>query len=75
MSPLERKGPQDEEREESRGPQFDLDARVCPVCREEVAAWVRTCPHDGAEVVRREDLPPPDDPLLARFLDDGEDRD
>jgi hypothetical protein len=72
MSPFERRRPQDEDREESRGPQFDLETRVCPECRTEVPAWVETCPDDGSAVVRREELPPPDDPLLRRFLDEEE---
>jgi hypothetical protein len=68
MSPLERKRPQDEERLEARGQQVDLETKVCPSCREELAAWVKACPNDGATPVKREELPPLDDPLLARFL-------
>lgn len=72
MSPLERKRPQDEEREVGAGSAVDLDARACPRCRRELPSWVERCPDDGAGTVRLEDLPPPTDPLLERFLTEEE---
>ncbi|HEX2027251.1 MAG TPA: hypothetical protein VHF25_04555 [Nitriliruptorales bacterium] len=68
--PLERKRHEDEEPGASRGPTVDLDTRVCSVCRREYPAWISTCPEDGTTTLRIAELPPADDPLLARFLDD-----
>lgn len=71
--PLERKRLEDEEPGGSRGPTVDLDTRVCAACRREYPAWISTCPEDGTRTVRAAELPPADDPLLARFLDDDSD--
>lgn len=72
--PLERKRHEDEEPGGAgSGLHIDLDDRVCASCREDVPAWVPACPNCGGAVVRREELPPADDPLLRRLLDRGED--
>lgn len=46
----------------------DLDPLACPVCRRELLPWQERCPEDGATPVPRSQLPPVDDPLLARLL-------
>ena len=48
----------------------DLDPKACPVCRRELLPWQDRCPEDDAAGVRRSELPPVDDPLLARLLDE-----
>ncbi len=65
---FQRKSPQDDEREEGSAAAADLDDRACPTCRERFPAWVERCPEHGTETVGIEDLPPPADPLLERFL-------
>ncbi len=57
---------------------LDLDVRACAICRRELLPWQETCPDDGGAAVRREDLPPPADPLaetLGEHLDDRADDD
>lgn len=56
-----------------RGLTLDLDVRVCRTCRRELLPWQEQCPDDGGAAVRREELPPSPDPLLDRFLREGED--
>lgn len=50
----------------------DLDPLVCPVCRRELLPWQERCPEDDAAPVPRSQLPPADDPLLARLLAEEE---
>lgn len=49
---------------------IDLDPLACPVCRRELLPWQDTCPDDGVPPVRKSALPPVDDPLLARLLEE-----
>lgn len=70
---FQRKRPDDEEREEGSSAAVDLDDRACPTCRERFPSWVERCPEDGTRTVGIEDLPPPTDPLLERFLDQAGD--
>ncbi len=73
MSPFSRRRGEEEERTD-RGLSLDLDERVCALCRRELPTWVERCPECGGTSVRRTDLPPEEDPLLARLLaeDDAE---
>lgn len=71
MSPLSRRSGEDEERT-SIGLSLDLEERVCALCRTELPAWVEQCPECGGMSVRRVDLPPEEDPLLARLLDEDD---
>lgn len=54
------------------GLELDLELRACEVCRRELLPWQATCPEDGGRGVKREELPPPADPLAERLaaLDD-----
>lgn len=45
-----------------------LDPLACPVCRRELLPWQERCPEDDVAPVHRSELPPADDPLLARLL-------
>lgn len=72
MSPLSRRSGEDEERA-TTALSLDLEERVCAVCRRELPAWVEHCPECGGMSVRRIDLAPEEDPLLARLLSE-EDR-
>ncbi len=67
MSPLSRRSGGEEERTAS-GPSLDLEERVCALCRRELPAWIEHCPECGGLSVRRADLSPAEDPLLARLL-------
>lgn len=67
MSPLSRRSGEGEERT-SRGLNLDLEERVCSLCRRDLPAWVEHCPECGGMSLRRRDLPPEEDPLLARLL-------
>lgn len=67
MSPLSRRSGEDEERT-TIGLSLDLEERVCALCRRELPTWVEHCPTCGGVSVRRMDLPPEEDPLLARLL-------
>ena len=48
---------------------LDLDVRACEICRRELLPWQDECPDDGGRAVRREDLPPPADPLAEQLAD------
>lgn len=50
----------------------DFDPLACPVCRRELLPWQDTCPEHDAEGVHRSELPPVEDPLLARLLAEEE---
>lgn len=73
MSPLERKRPSEDEPGGGSGLHVDLDDRVCGSCRRELPSWVQRCPDCGGAPVLVTELPPADDPLLRRFLDDTDD--
>ncbi|MBW3577292.1 MAG: hypothetical protein KY462_06055 [Actinobacteria bacterium] len=69
MSPLERR--RDDEEESGgvdSGPVVETEPRVCVVCRQELPAWVRRCPDDGARTVPRMELPAAEEPALQRLL-------
>ncbi len=72
MSPLSRRSGEEEERADS-GLNLDLEERVCALCRRELPTWVGHCPGCGGMPVRRADLPPAEDPLLARLLAEDSD--
>ncbi len=75
MSPLSRRSSGEEERT-ARGLSVDLEERVCALCRRELPAWVEHCPECGGMSVKRADLPPAEDRLLARLLaEDADDPD
>ncbi len=67
MSPLSRRSGEEEERA-TTALNLDLEERVCALCRRDLPAWAERCPECGGTAVRRVDLPPEDDPLLARLL-------
>lgn len=71
MSPLSRRSG---EEEATSAINLDLEERVCALCRQDLPAWAEQCHECGGVAVRRVDLPPEDDPLLARLLteDDAE---
>ncbi len=66
MSPLSRRSGEEEERA-TTPLDLDLEERVCALCRLDLPAWAERC-QCGGTAVRRVDLPPEDDPLLARLL-------
>lgn len=66
MSPLSRRSGEEEERA-TTPLSLDFEERVCALCRRQLPAWAEQC-QCGGTAVRRVDLPPEDDPLLARLL-------
>lgn len=52
------------------GLEIDLELRACAVCRRELLPWQETCPDDGGQPVLREQLPAPEDAILARLLEE-----
>ncbi|MDP8930990.1 MAG: hypothetical protein M3O70_21055 [Actinomycetota bacterium] len=71
MSPLSRRSGEEEE-PATAALNLDLEERVCALCRRDLPAWAEQCSECGGKAVRRVDLPPEDDPLLARLLSEDD---
>ncbi len=52
----------------NRGLNLELNELACADCARQLHPWERSCPACGGAGVRREDIQPIDDPLLARLM-------